>query len=160
MKKMIILLMVFALALTASAVHAVVKTSDVIVTTAVVANCVVSTTQQMSFPDYDPTSGTDTTAEAIVSITCTSGTSYDTYLGYDTGDTAREMKDITDTYALPYEVYKEGTWTTTYPVTNPSSPTVAPDNNALLLTLFGKIPAGTDVPVAAYDQTLKFTIEY
>lgn len=158
MKKLIVLVMLCALALTASFANAATQVTDVLVQAAVIANCSVAPSTGINFNQYDPTSPTDTTATGTVTITCTKGTSYNTYLAFAPGDTVRQM--TAGANVLPYQVYSDSGYSSAYPSANPASPTVASSNAATPITLYGKIAAGVDVPVANYAQTLKFTIEY
>lgn len=144
-------------------------TSNITVSASVSANCTISTTA-VSFGAYDPivaNASTPLDANGSVTITCTKGAA--TTIGLDAGSnsaqasgTTRAMSDGDSGY-LSYEVYKDAPGSTVW--TNSGgglySPPAAPSKAPRTYTVYGRIPAGQDVPVAAaYSDTVVATVNF
>ncbi len=146
-------------------------TSNLGVSASVSANCTISTTA-VAFGAYDPIVTNATTprdANGAVTITCTKGSG--PTIGLDVGlysthasGTTRAMTDGAGTpSSLSYEVYQDSPGGTVWGnsggglVTPPAAPSKAPRT----YTVYGRIPAGQDVPVAAsYSDTVVATVNF
>lgn len=155
----------------ASAAFAGTATSNLAVSANVSANCTI-TTAPVAFGAYDPIVANATTprdSNGSVTITCTKGAT--TTMGLDVGGhsaqasgTTRAMTDGAGTPSyLSYELYQDAPGGTVWGnsgaslVTPPTAPSKAPRS----FTVYGRIPAGQDVPVAAsYSDTVVATVNF
>ena len=153
MKKKIITLTIIAAFVICGTAMAATATNDLNVTAAVVSACSINSVTDISFGNYDTTSATDTDAAGGITLQCTTGTSYKTYIvGTQT------MTDGTDN--LTFGLYSDAGRTTTFPVDNTGTASTATDNTAHTTDIYGRITALQDVGVGSYTQTLTATVEY
>lgn len=127
------------------------------VTANVVANCTI-TTLPVDFGDYDPlAAGNDDDGVGTITIRCTrgAGVSIDLDLGLNAVGGLRHMTDGTDN--LNYELYTDAPGGTVW-----NSLAIAASANfaARNFSVFGRIPAGQDVGVGVYNDTVQATINY
>ncbi|QJR10665.1 hypothetical protein DSM104443_01732 [Usitatibacter rugosus] len=142
--------------------------TNVGVTTTVIANCTVTSTP-IAFGNYDSLSATASTATGSVALTCSQGTAPSVALGNGANfSTTRRMTDGTS--FLPYSIYRPTSTaaaasctgaTTDYPNTTPGlALPAAPSTAARTFNLCGSIAAGVSVPVGAYTDTVVATITF
>lgn len=145
-------------------------TSSFTVTASVTANCTISTVG-ISFGDYDPVvvnAGTALDSNGSVTVACTNGAG--TNIGMDQGSNAAG----TSTPAVPerqmagtatpmrYDLYQDSGYATVWgdagtpAVLGYTSTGFAPST----FTIYGRIPAGQDVEVGAYTDTVTATITF
>lgn len=153
MKKRIIILAILAGFVICGTAMAATATNNLQVTAAVTATCNINSVTDVSFGNYDVTNATPTDANGDITLQCTTGTSYKTYI---TG--TQTMTDGTDN--LNFDLYSDAGRTTTFPVDNSGSATVATDNSPVTTNVYGRIPAQQNVGVGSYTQTLTATVEY
>jgi spore coat protein U-like protein len=138
------------------------------VTATVIKSCSISTTP-IAFGNYDPTSATTATAQGSVSAKCTKGTAVtvalDQGLHQATGSTgpipARQMASGSN--MLPYNIYTTSGGTTEWGNTTASEPVTQPSlsvNTALVFTTYGSLPAGADVPIGSYADTVTASLVF
>ncbi len=136
------------------------ETGTIGVTAEVAASCTLSTSA-LAFGSYTATTDLDGTTD--LSLTCSSGTTYDIALdaGAGTGatTTTRVMTAGTDT--LNYALYRETGRTTTWGTTV-ATDTVAGTGNgaAQTITVYGRVPQGQYQPVGSYTDTVNVTVTY
>jgi spore coat protein U domain-containing protein, fimbrial subunit CupE1/2/3/6 len=143
-------------------------TSTFSVTASVASNCTISTTS-IAFGAYDPivanaTTPLDTTGS--VTITCTKGAA--TTIGLNAGNnsanatgTTRAMKSGSD--YLSYEIYQDSGRSTVWGNSGAGlfTPAVAPDKAPRTFTMYGRVPAGQDVPASgSYTDTVTATVNF
>ena len=132
------------------------------VSATVVKACTISTTA-LSFGNYDPTSGSAVDGSSTVTVNCTNGTQYNVGLNAGTGSgaTISSRKMTQGSYSLSYALYQDSArssnWgntvgTDTISGTASASPTS--------LTVYGRVPAGQNVPAGAFSDTITATITY
>jgi spore coat protein U-like protein len=153
MKKKIITLTIIAAFVICGTAMAATDTSDLHVSASVAAACSITGVTDINFGTYDTTSATDTDAAGGITLQCTKDTPYHTYISL-----TPDMTDGTD--SLSYDLYSDAGRTSTFPTDNSGAATNAPDNAAHTTNVYGRIPAGQDVGVGSYTQTLTATVEY
>jgi spore coat protein U-like protein len=138
-------------------------TASFTVTATVLASCQVAASD-LDFGNYAPTSGTDTTADTAIDVTCTNGTHYT--IALDGGSvaqdvTARAMSDG-NSHSLSYGLYTSAGFTTAWGDGTGSTITVSGtgDGAAQSTTVFGRLPAGQYVPAATYNDHITVTVTY
>ena len=146
-------------------------TSNLGVSANVSANCTISTTA-VAFGAYDPivvNAATPRDANGAVTITCTKGAT--TTIGLDAGGnsthasgTTRAMTNGAGTPSyLSYELYQDAPGGTLWGNSGADldTPPAAPSKAPRSFTVYGRIPAGQDVPVAAsYSDTVVATVNF
>ncbi|HUJ14353.1 MAG TPA: spore coat U domain-containing protein [Thermoanaerobaculia bacterium] len=135
------------------------------ITAAVPAECTVSTSA-LNFGGYDPVvanSATPKDGTATVDVYCTKGALASVALdtgSHASGSTRRMLGSSGD--FLNYELYRDASRTTVWNSTNIDTGTSAsrltPINGGF--TVYGRIPAGQDVSVGNYSDTVLVTVSY
>lgn len=118
----------------------------------------------LAFGNYDPTLATDNDASTTAVVTCTVGTSYQVGLnaGTSSGATVATRKMASGANLLNYGIYQNAArisnWGNTPGIDTPPATTasVTPD----ILTLYGRVPAGQNVPLGTYNDTITVAITY
>lgn len=132
--------------------------------TATVQNACSVSANPLAFGNYDPTSATALDASTTLSVLCTVGTSFTVGLNAGAASgatvTARRMTNgaNTLTYALYREAGRTNNWGNT-PGTDTPPATTAPVG-ASSLTVYGRVPAGQNVPAGGYADTITVTVNY
>ncbi len=153
----------------ASVIHAGTQTANLPVTATVAANCAISTAA-VAFGAYDPAvanAATDLLGTGTVNVTCTTGASTTVTLGQggsaNTGSSAavplRRMSDG-GTNFLSYFLYSENTRTNVWGDTAPTGLAHTGTGSQVALTVYGKVPAAQNVPVASYGDTVVATVTF
>jgi len=129
----------------------------------VLASCQV-TASDLDFGNYAAGSGSDTTADSNIDVTCTNGTTYTVAL--DGGSvahdvSARQMSDG-NSHTLFYALYTTAGFTTAWGDGSGATTTVSGTGNgsAQSSTVFGQLPAGQYVPSGAYTDHVTVTVTY
>jgi len=138
--------------------------ANLIVQASVAARCNVSTTT-VNFSTYDPTVGTPTDQNGVVTIQCTKGTVATIDLGNGSnfsGGTRRMAGTLLPTEYLTYGLSAVSaggaTWGSTAGGTTVGY--TAPNASATNLTVFGRMAAGQDVSVDSYQDTVVVTATF
>jgi len=153
----------------ASAAGAATTTTNVGVTTNVIANCNVTSTP-IAFGNYDALAVTPTTAVGTLVLTCTQGTAPSVAIGLG-GNANLGVRRMTDgANFLPYSVFQPASNAASatctgasvdYPSATPGFALVAaPSLAARTFNLCGQIASGQSVPVGAYADTVLATITF
>lgn len=151
------------LAAIAAPAQAATTTTTFPVTATVQTACSVSA-NPLAFGNYDPTSATALDASTTLSVLCTIGTSFTVGLNAGTASgatvTTRRMTNGANTlnYALYRESGRTNNWGNT-PGTDTPPATTAPVG-ASSLTVYGRVPAGQNVPAGGYADTITVTVNY
>jgi spore coat protein U-like protein len=136
------------------------------VTATVANNCTISTTA-LAFGSYDPIAANASTpmdGTGTVTITCTKGAT--TTIGLDVGSnspgtgTTRAM--LAGGVKLDYEIYTDSARTTVWGNSGASlfTPAAAPNKNPRSFTVYGRIPAGQDLPTGTYADAVLATVNF
>ena len=135
------------------------------VTVTVTAECTVSTTA-VNFGPYDPVSANAATPKdstGTVNVYCTAGTLANVSLdlgSHASGSTRRMLGTTGD--LLTYEIYRDAARTVVWNTVNRDSGTSAsktiPINGGFIA--HGRIPAGQDVRIGSYSDTVLVTVNY
>lgn len=125
--------------------------------------CVV-TSNNLSFGNYNPTTGSPTDATSTFNVTCTTGTSFTVGLnaGATSGATVTTRQMANGASALGYALYSDTARTTNWgntPGTDTPAATIA-GSSASTFTIYGRIPAQQNVAAGAYTDTIIITINY
>jgi spore coat protein U-like protein len=130
------------------------------VTASVVASCGISATN-MNFGNY---AGALTNSTSTVSVSCTSGTTYNVGLnaGVGSGATVTNRKMTSPASAtLKYALYRNNTHTQNWGVTIGTDTASGTGNgSAQPLTVYGQMAAGQSGNPAIYTDTITATITY
>ncbi len=163
MKRLIILctiLVLGAFALWTGNAFAATETNDFTVTANVVDSCSISA-GDLAFGNYDPTEGADVTAESTISITCSSGTSFEVELSMGADAVATQRKMLSGANLLNFNLFTDAAWANIWDDGTTSSATGTGDGANEDITVYGKIPSGQNtVPVGAYSETITASILY
>ncbi len=157
MKRLIVIVMTFALILTAGSAMALTDTSPLTVNATVVGNCRITGTGTISFTNYDPTDSSPNNADGSVTVRCTNGVSYTIYIGTD-----RTMNSGSTGDSLPYELYSDAARSSVWGSTLAAGEGYASISNAeSTKTIYGQIAAYEDVQAAGdYTDTVTITVEW
>ena len=126
-------------------------------------NCQITNTPAIAFGSYNPLSVTPVDATGTISLACTKGAvaviALDTSANptHATG-TTRAMKDAASDY-VSYELYSDSSRTAVWKSSGVTEP-AAPSKAAVDYTVYGRIPAGQDVPANAYSDTVVITVSF
>lgn len=132
--------------------------------TATVQNACAVTAAPLAFGIYNPTSATALDASTTLSVLCTVGSSFTVGLNAGTGTgstvTTRRMTNGANTlsYALYREAARTNNWGNTPGTDTPPSTTAGV--LATTLNVYGRVPAGQNVPAGAYADTITVTVNY
>jgi spore coat protein U-like protein len=137
------------------------------VSSSVTATCVISAAP-LSFGPYDTVTTGNVDAQAVLTFTCTSGTTgIQITLGQglapaeDSSDATplRQMQSGDD--RLAYFLYQESGRTTVWGNTLATAPAaVVGTGEAQTATVFGRIPADQNVPAGTYTDTVAATVNF
>lgn len=143
-------------------------TSSLAVSATVTASCTIDASAGLAFGAYDPV-GAHSTAnldqEGTISTTCTNGSTAKVTLGQganpdgassDALPVRRMLSGTTD--FLSYSLYTDSGHTTVWD--NEVGNEVAGTGAAVSTTVYGRIPAGQNVPAATYNDTVLATITF
>lgn len=144
-------------------------TANLSVTASVSANCTISTAA-VAFGAYDPVSANAASAlngTGTVTVTCTTGSGATITLGQgsnaDAGSSAavplRRMADSGSDF-LSYFLYQDSGRTTVWGNTEGTGVDHEGDGTATGITVYGRIPAGQNVPADSYSNTVVATVTF
>lgn len=144
----------------ATGVQAATTTDTFVVSANVSATCSVIA-NDLTFVDY---SGNDLAAASTISVTCTTGTTYNAGMDqgtYGTSVSDRKMQIVAGTDTLNYGLYRDASHTQNWGETV-GTDTVAGTGNgaAQSIDVYGLIPAGQNPPVGNYSDTITVTLTY
>lgn len=144
-------------------------TSSFRVTATLNPTCTIQTTPA-AFGHYNPITTHATAPLEItssVTITCSKGMS--TTIGLDRGlhaayalDTTRAMKHVVRDEYLNYELYKDPIHTTLWGTSGAHLvvPPIAPDTKPRTYLIFGRVPAGQNVSIGDYHDTVVAVVNF
>ncbi|QJR14835.1 spore coat protein U domain-containing protein [Usitatibacter palustris] len=143
--------------------------TNVGVTTTVIANCTV-TSSPIAFGSYDSLAAGATTATGALQLTCSQGTTPSVAVGLGGNALATQRRMVNAGNYLPYNVLQPTSnaanaactgATTDYPSVAPGfALTAAPSTAARTFNLCGSIAPGVSVPIGAYSDTVLATITF
>ena len=143
--------------------------TNVGVTTTVIANCTVTSTP-IAFGNYDALSATPNDAVGTLVLTCTQGSAPSVAIGLGANASGVQRRMTDGTNFLPYSVFRPTSnaasatctgATTDYPATVPGFALVAaPSTAARTFNLCGQIAAGVSVPIGTYSDTVLATVTF
>ncbi|NMG35433.1 fimbrial major subunit CsuA/B family protein [Azoarcus sp. TTM-91] len=147
-----------ALLLPAGAAFGATATATFSVTATVLANCIVSASP-LAFGNY---SSLQLDATTTVTVTCTSGTTYNVGLDAGIGSgatvTTRRMSGVG---TLNYTLYSDSARTTVFGNTVGTNTVAATGTgSAQPLTVYGRIPGGQYPAAGSYTDTITVTVTY
>lgn len=151
-----------AFAIAPSLAHAGTDTDTFDVTATVLATCEI-TAQDLAFGNYDPVAASNLDAATTLSVTCTSGTSYQIGLNLGGGSGAstatRYMTQGGDT--LSYTLYQDSGRTTLWGETL-STDTLSGigTGSSAVVDVYGRIPMQQAAPAGAYSDTILVTVTW
>lgn len=144
-------------------------TSSLSVTATVAANCTITTTT-LAFGAYDPVvtnASTPLTGTGAVNITCTTGSpvtiTLDQGLSAGTGSTdAAPARRLTDgaTHYLTYELYQDSGHATVWGNTAPTGEGETGTGTQQVVTVYGSVDAGQNIPTGSYADTVTATVTF
>jgi spore coat protein U-like protein len=140
------------------------RTANLTVSASVVANCIV-TAQEVAFGAYDPIGANRTTpldAVGSVTLTCTRGTSARVTLSLGRNPTGATRRMANGSAFLAYELFADAgranSWTRT--AFNPFGSGLAPSNRPFTMPVYGRVPAGQNVPLGAYTDEVLVVVTF
>ena len=141
------------------------QTANLSVTASVAANCTISTSP-VAFGAYDPVSANAVTAlngTGTVTVACTKGAVATVDLGQGANYLAPNRQMNAGANLMIYQLYQDAARTQVWGSTVPTGTTQtynsaskAPTN----LTVYGQVPAGQNVGIGIYSDTVLATINY
>jgi spore coat protein U-like protein len=148
------------------------QTDSFDVTASVQKSCRIVSTTDIAFGTYDPADihfSTALDADGALSVRCVKGVvadvALDQGLNPDAGSTCvsplRQMSDG-GAEVLRYDVYQDSARTSVWgcDATTDQSFTAASSNTSTTLTTYGRVPAGQDVAVGSYIDTVTVTVTF
>jgi spore coat protein U-like protein len=148
------------------AVEAATATANLSVSATISSNCTI-TTASVGFPSYDPvvahaTSPDDSTSGSVT-ITCTKGTipSIGLGLGANASGSQMRMSNGSASY-LAYALYQDAGRTTVWGDSGSLLfyPGPATSKDPRTYPVYGRIPAGQDLPAGTYTDTVTATVNF
>ena len=143
------------------------STSNLVVSALVNNNCLISTSP-VAFGVYDPTgvnAASDRSATGSVTVTCTLGASVTVTLGQGAqavgavdAEPVRQM--AAGANRLGYFLYQNAGATTVWGNTSGTGVAVTGDGLAQILTVYGVVPAGRNVPSGVYGDVVVATVTF
>jgi spore coat protein U-like protein len=143
-------------------------TADLAVSATIGGNCTI-TTVAVGFPAYDPivthaTDADDSTAGSVT-ITCTKGAATTIGLGLGSTPAGNQMRmsdGSTPANYLNYGLFQDANRSVLWGNADPNlmKPAVAPDKKARAFPVYGRIPAGQDLPAGTYKDTVVATVNF
>ena len=146
--------------------YAATDSDNMAVTTQVIAACSIDA-GNMTFGNYDPTSGDDLTVSATIASTCTSGAaatiSMDAGQFAGTGSTtAAPVRRMigNDGSFLNYSVYSDSGYSAVWGGTDATDVGVTGTGSAVNSTAYGKVTAGQAAAVTSFADSVVVTLTY
>ena len=137
------------------------------VSATVIATCQISTVA-FAFGSYDPLSGTATDGTANVTLTCSKNTACSLELDHGinagAGSTLavpiRRMQRGATAEYMDYGFFSDAARTLNWgtPTNRPSGS--AANKNPFTVPIYGRVPAGQDLTVGAYNDTVQATVNF
>lgn len=148
----------FVLMCQISSVNAATTTGNMTVDATVVASCSV-VVNSLSFGNY---SLTQLDASAVITPTCTNGTTYYIELsaGSGTGATTTTRKMTSGANTLNYSIYKDSSRATVWGTGTTDRVSSTGTGAAQTFTAYGRIPASQVSPLGAYTDTVVVTVTF
>lgn len=129
-------------------------------------NCTI-TTAAVGFPAYDPivthATAPDDSTSGSVTITCTKGSAATIGLGLGSNVSGSQMRMLNGAANfLNYALYQDASRTTVWGNSGSGllSPVAAPSKAPRAFTVYGRIPAGQDLPAGTYTDTVTATVNF
>lgn len=138
------------------------STATFSISTTVIKACAISATP-LSFGTYDPTAVAADDATSTIDVKCTNGTLYNVGLnaGGSAGASVTSRKMSGGGKTLDYSLYQDTARATNWGNTVGSDAVSGTAGVAATsLTVYGRIPAGQNVPVGSFADTVTATIAY
>jgi len=137
-------------------------------------SCKITIAGSFNFGNYDPvvanaSAPLNVTVPAFISVYCTKGTP-SAWVGLNTGINSSHAlagaqhaaSDGKGNY-VGYEFYQDPTFTTVWGNTQATAPTFGPFNSAKIPAtahIYGRAPAGQDIPAGTYTDTITATVNF
>ncbi len=141
------------------------QTANLSVTASVAANCTISTSP-VAFGAYDPVSANAVTAlngTGTVTVACTKGAAATVDLGQGSNYLAPNRQMNAGANLMIYQLYQDAARTQVWGSTVPTG-TMKTYNSVssapTILTVYGQVPAGQNVGIGIYNDTVLATINY
>jgi spore coat protein U-like protein len=113
----------------------------------------------LTFGGYDPFSVTDTDITGSVSLTCDTDTSVQVSLSPGSGPfDGRKLKSGMN--ALLYNLYTDPSHVSIWGDGSPGTSLMSFSGTSGSYTVYGRIPAGQNVPVGTYGDTITVTLTF
>lgn len=146
-----------------TAMAAATATTSFNVTATVIDVCAVSATN-LGFGTYSPIGGSALDGSSTITVTCTLGTPYNVRLDAGANGasvSARQMLRTSGTETLPYYLYRNAGRTQNWGLTD-NTDTVSATGTGVSVghTVYGRIPASSNVPAGSYTDTVNVTVSY
>jgi len=141
-------------------------TANLSVSATISNNCTI-TTAAVGFPAYDPIATHATTPDdstsGSVTITCTKGSAATIGLGLGANTSGSQMRMLNGSANyLNYALYQDAGRATVWGNSGAGllSPVAAPSKAPRTFTVYGRIPAGQDLPAGTYADTVVATVNF
>ena len=143
-------------------------TDNLSVSASVSANCTIATSP-VSFGAYDPVSANASSpldAAGGVTVTCTQGASTSITLGQGASakagstDAAPQRQMVADGNFLEYSLFQDSSHSTVWGNTSGTGVSHTGTGTATNISVYGRVPAGQNVPSGSYADTVVATITF
>lgn len=140
-------------------------TANLSVSATIANNCTI-TTAAVGFPAYDPiathAAAPDDSTSGSVTITCTKGSAATIGLGLGSNVSGTQMRMANGTNFLNYGLFQDAGRATVWGTSGAGllSPVAAPSKAPRTFTVYGRIPAGQDLPAGTYNDTVTATVNF
>jgi spore coat protein U-like protein len=134
--------------------HAGVYTAEFPVSATVPSYCRITSTNGISFGNYNPLDTDPLDADGSISFRCVQGTTYWVYIAGQ-----RSMTDGQN-HSLNFSLYSDSNRSQEFPSAKTGQGQQASSYNTVTVNVYGRIAAEQDVPVGSYSRTLEATVEY
>ncbi|HEY6843149.1 MAG TPA: spore coat U domain-containing protein [Thermoanaerobaculia bacterium] len=165
MKRTVLSLIALTALVVAAPAFAAQQTANLPISASVSANCTI-TTSAVAFGAYDPVSANaaaNLTANGAVNVACTKGTPATIDLGNGGNFLGGSRRMGSGTDFLNYTLWRDAALTQPWGSGIAGGGTQAYNaatKNVTAVTVYGMVPAGQDVTVGAYSDTVVATINY
>lgn len=145
--------------LAAASAQAQTATVNFTVSATAVARCTI-TAADLAFGNYDPTSATPLDVDGQLTVRCTRGTNATVGLGNGMRSN-RTMANLAGTETLPYLLFRDAGRLQTWLDADPNWVSYNAGSNAgVNIPVYGRVPAGANVPAGAFTDTVVATIHF
>lgn len=133
--------------------------ADLGVSTTLVQNCTITTTD-VKFPDYDALSSTPDDGSGSLVVACTKGAQVTLELGQGANYANNSNQMKFDSNTLSYGLFSDNSRQQAWGTGATSVKVQFTKKDPVTTVVYGRIPSGQDMPAGQYTDTVKATVNF